>query len=477
MLIDYKMRGYPMLTSSYKPILFYLFACMIVHPHSFASNAGKRGIEAVEGEKEEQAPTKRAKREETFPFEQLPLEMQLHIFSFLTMEDLGIKASRINKAWKYLSEANALWRSLKQQIYGNTIFSEETKDRSYKSLVKAQSYYAFDDLSVLNRGERRFATAVSSDGAVVVGWSEDGAAGNAMRAFRWTAATGMVSLGTLNGGRKSSAMSVSGDGTVVVGWSEDGADNNARRAYRWTVIEGMVSLGTLNEGRVSNAYFVNNDGTVVVGWSEDGTAGNTMRAYRWTAATGMVSLSTLNEGSESYAYSANSDGAVVVGCTLDGAADNAYRAYRWTLATGTSSLGTLNGGRESYATAVSSDGTVVVGNAEDGAADNLRRAYRWTLATGMSSLGTLNGSSMSEGSAVSSDGAVVIGNAHNARRAFIWTAATGMRSIQDLLQQRDLLPQGWELTEARALSANGRIMVGNGKVNGASRAWRAVLPR
>lgn len=43
----------------------------------------------------------------------------------------------------------------------------------------------------------------------MVGNAQDGSAGNAWRAFRWIAATGMVSLGTLNNGDRSSARAVS----------------------------------------------------------------------------------------------------------------------------------------------------------------------------------------------------------------------------------------------------------------------------
>ena len=61
------------------------------------------------------------------------------------------------------------------------------------------------------------ATGVSGDGAVVVGG--DGIiGGGSVRAFRWTAATGIVDLVALPGMDNAFATGVSSDGSVVVGY-------------------------------------------------------------------------------------------------------------------------------------------------------------------------------------------------------------------------------------------------------------------
>ena len=63
------------------------------------------------------------------------------------------------------------------------------------------------------------ARAISDDGSVVVGWS-DSASGT--EAFRWTAASGVQTLGWLEGYTDESwAFDASYGGSVIVGWIRD----------------------------------------------------------------------------------------------------------------------------------------------------------------------------------------------------------------------------------------------------------------
>ena len=96
--------------------------------------------------------------------------------------------------------------------------------------------------------------------------------------------SGITDLGAINGGTSSSANGVNSDGSVVVGEANDGAAG-ATRAFRWTQASGLVSLGMLNGGLSARAYGVNGDGSVVVGDARDGAAGNAFRAFRWTQAS------------------------------------------------------------------------------------------------------------------------------------------------------------------------------------------------
>jgi probable HAF family extracellular repeat protein len=118
-------------------------------------------------------------------------------------------------------------------------------------------------------------------------------------------------------------------------------------------------------------------------------------------------------------------------------------------------LGTL-GGDWSEAYGVSADGSVVVGRAANAAGD--WHAFRWTASSGMQDLGTL-GALVSCAYGVSADGSVVVGESLN--RAFRWTASRGM---EDLSTTYARLTNGSVLIEARAISPDGRYIVGRGSV-------------
>jgi len=111
----------------------------------------------------------------------------------------------------------------------------------------------------------------SSLPTVVVGFSND-ASGHGFKAFRWTAASGMVGLGFLPGGHESTASGVNADGTVVVGQANDASDQP--QAFRWTRATRMQSVLTLllaakvvtmTGWQLRSANGVSADGTVIVG--------------------------------------------------------------------------------------------------------------------------------------------------------------------------------------------------------------------
>ena len=242
-------------------------------------------------------------------------------------------------------------------------------------------------------------------------------------------------LGVLSGGRHSEAWGVSDNG-VVVGWDLNAA--RQWRAFRWE--NGvMQDLGTLPGGSESGAYGVSADGAVVVGWSNG-------RAFRWQNGV-MQDLGTLG-GNWSGAHGVSANGAVVVGWAENAA--RRWHAFRWENGV----MQDLGGG---IAYGVSANGAVVVGESNG-------RAFRWTAASGrMDDLGTLPGGNGSKAYGVSADGAVVVGWAANAAgrgRAFRWTASGGMEDLNTTYAS--LLTNGSVLGLARAISPNGRYIVGEG---------------
>jgi probable extracellular repeat, HAF family len=226
--------------------------------------------------------------------------------------------------------------------------------------------------------------------------------------------------------------------------------------------QSLAWLGVLPNGYDSYAYAVSADGSVVVGGAIN--AAGQSHAFRWTAAGGMQDLGTLG-GYNSYAYAVSANGAVVVGWAEKAVWQG--RAFRWTASGGMQDLGTLPGYDGIYPRDVSADGSVVVGRATNAAGRD--RVFRWTVSGGMQDLGTLGGD-WSVASGVSADGSVVVGGASNAagqKRAFRWTAAGGMEDLNRTYAR--LLTNGSELRVARAISPDGRYIVGRG--------WNAAAGR
>ena len=228
--------------------------------------------------------------------------------------------------------------------------------------------------------------------------------------------------------------------------------------------QSLTWLGTLPGCDGSSANGVSANGAVVVGYAYN--AAGQKRAFRWTASGGMQDLGTPG-GRESEAYAVSADGAVVVGVTYNAAGQK--RAFRWTASGGMQDLGTL-GGSYSVAWHVSADGAVVVGWAATAKASRDLNAFRWTASGGMQDIGTTRLWSKPLG--VSADGSVVVGVASDS--AFRWTASGGMEDLNETY--RSLWPwnnRSW-LWEARAISPNGRYIVGKGK-NGATDRNEAFL--
>jgi probable HAF family extracellular repeat protein len=273
----------------------------------------------------------------------------------------------------------------------------------------------------------------------------------------------LIWLGTLPGGNWSAATGVSANGSVVVGV----AVNAARqwRPFRWTAAGGMQDLDTLG-GYRSEAYGVSADGSVVVGVAVN--AAGQQRAFRWTAARGMQDLGTLG-GDESIAFGVSADGSVVVGWAYNAA--GWWSAFRWTAAGGMQDLGTLGGGGIE-ARGVSADGSVVVGSAQNAAGQP--RAFRWTAAGGMEDLNTTyaslltNGSELSEANAISPDGRYIVGTGYNAATGrgeayLLDTQGTGVEEWSGAARVRlRLLPQPARervVLELEAAEAAGRVTI------------------
>jgi len=301
-------------------------------------------------------------------------------------------------------------------------------------------------------GKRSQAYGVSRDGVAVVGESLSSVGLGVTRgaeAFLWVAPGPLRGLDALSPPETqyfSAAYDVSDQGRVVVGQSQTG---QGRQAFRWTAETGMVALGAPANRESSVAYGVSADGQIIVG-----SRGRT--AFRWTAEQG---LTPLDGAQRSAALAVSSDGQVVVGWRHVTAGTE---AFRWTADGGMQGLGDLPG--DSYlsgANDVSRDGSVIVGT---GTSDRGTEAFRWTADTGLVPLGDLpDGEFSSSAHAVSGDGRVVVGRAAGPTgpEAFLWTAEQGIQSLTALVHSVPEAAQ-WQLTEARDISDDAKIIVGFG---------------
>lgn len=106
-------------------------------------------------------------------------------------------------------------------------------------------------------------------------------------AFVHDATTGVrTPIGALSAGPTflSEARDISSDGTVVVGFSLNAA--GVPIAFRWTAATGIVSLGTLPGGFISLATATNADGSIIIGVGDDATG--VARAWIWTSRCGQM---------------------------------------------------------------------------------------------------------------------------------------------------------------------------------------------
>lgn len=309
------------------------------------------------------------------------------------------------------------------------------------------------------------ARAVSADGSVVVGSS---GSPEGQRAFIWTVDGGMTALEVPTGQLWTWANDVSADGRYVVGDAGSSFGQSAGwEGIRWRVGGGMDRLAVSGKGVWAKG--VSADGSVVVGSAGD-------LAYRWTQTGGMEYIGTLYDtmlNHRSHASAVSDDGRTIVGDSNgdDGYGNSAQSAFIWTLDEGMRPLlGAFT------AAAISGDGSVVAGTLN-------YEAYRWTAEEGIVMLGTIAPYTRSFAQGVSNDGRRVLGyvtGEDDPGEAFIWEEGRGMRLVRDILVNDfgfgDEL-DGWTLTRAWAISADGSTIVGRAiNPQGETEAYRAVLP-
>lgn len=308
-----------------------------------------------------------------------------------------------------------------------------------------------------------YPTAISADGAFVVGESSSSFG---TRAFRWTAAGGLEDLGIIDTG-VSSAYGVSNDGATVVGRSGFIAED---RAFRWSSGSGMTQL--LTQRAVANG--ISGDGSVIVGEFSI-AVGGAVRAFRSLPGGGFQSLGTLDPANlaSSIAYGVSRDGSMIFGASGTGEpgfGPNVSSNFRWRQSTGMVAIPNLPGATGTISTDSSQSGDVISGYAYINSGIN---AVRWTAAGQIEDLGRLPGSWSTLAECISDNGRVIGGYAgtDNGNAAFLWTPDLGYIDLTAELAARGVNMSQWRLDNVTALSADGSTITGTGFFRGFQRMF------
>jgi probable HAF family extracellular repeat protein len=243
----------------------------------------------------------------------------------------------------------------------------------------------------------------------VVGWSET--SGGATHAFRWTAAQGMLDLGTLPGDAMSRAVAVldagaQGDGRIL-GVSGDGD--------RWTPVvwSASGSISALPIPLIPNFTTALPTGFNARGDVVGSDAGGLQHGWIWSETDGKYDLSASVQGgsSEGAAGAVNASGLVVLTtrantCTRT---PQCWRTYLWSRTTGYRALGTPGGDSEANVTGLSLNETGIVAGWVTSGSTSGTTPYRWAAGTGFTSLANYSSGSSGYGyaTAVNSNGTVV----------------------------------------------------------------------
>jgi uncharacterized membrane protein len=297
---------------------------------------------------------------------------------------------------------------------------------------------------------------IMSEDGTVLGRSCQSSNCSATVWFRWTHEAGTSAIG---GSESVEIYGTNRDASVVVGQF-----SSPSRAFRWTEASGFVSLGVLPGGdasSMSSASDVSSDGSVVVGSSD-------YQPFRWTSGTGMVKLGMpTGAPSDSIASprAVSNDGSIIAG-NLNASMSN---LVRWTE---TDEVEWIEPARKAEVTGISADGEVIVGNADFA---GVSEAFRWTRPGGIVSLG--RPAPCSRGAyawGTSGDGRVVAVSCLSSDQSYLWDVDNGFRSIQHVLESIGADTSAAGSTTVRSLSFDGSTIVGT--ASGSRRPWIARLP-
>ncbi len=283
----------------------------------------------------------------------------------------GQSADGTSRAWRWtaatglvsLGTAPGMTRSSAYRISGDGLVVTGVSGSAYDIAARWTAQSGMVSLGSMAPGKPSFAFGTNLDGSVVVGdgYLTDGS----QRAFRWSAAGGMVQFGQrLAGCNNSLALLMGGDASVIAGY----CFNNAPAlvyptACVWDSSGAVMSLGVLPGKQESVPGAISADGSVIVGYCADGTGQNT-RGFLWTASAGMQEITLGSLGT--VLGSVNADGSIVTGRYMD--TPSTVRGLIWTASGGAQDVeaylnaqGVSTAGWNIRTAGISADGSTLYG--------------------------------------------------------------------------------------------------------------------
>jgi len=341
--------------------------------------------------------------------------------------------------------------------------------------------------------------SVSNDGSVVAGNGAD----SHYTPFRWTQATGFVSLGRPQMVGGGGIPGVSADGKRVAS-SIGSLDSTYTTQGIWNLGSGWQELmppppadGGTVDGTYGNVYGLSGNGQTVVGLYWRPGQGNHAHASKWTLAGGVVDLGGTTTGQASRANCVNYDGSVIAGWVET--PHGPWRPAAWVngslvLLTNFDDSG-LNGPYlygDGEARATNFSGDLIVGFSRD-SLTHARSAAMWKRTNGVwgptQILGVVDGTDPSNGiniaSAVSYDGKIAVGYCSFDGTSFgttglVWTPATGVIDVNEFLANNGVLVDpNFTIQSMTTMTQDGRQLFGYGQMLVAPytrRAFKITLP-
>jgi uncharacterized membrane protein len=320
---------------------------------------------------------------------------------------------------------------------------------------------------------------VSTDGRVICGNATTGG----FVPYRWTQATGFVSLGRAQHVGTGGVPGMSDDGSRIAS-SIGSLDSSYTTQGLWTLGSGWQELmppipadGGQEDGSYGNVWALSGNGEVVVGLYWRPGQGNRAHASKWTQATGVVDLGGTTTGQASRANAVNHDGSVIAGWVET--PQGPWRPAAWVdgslvLLTSYSSTSVAGTGEARF---VNFSGDIISGYSIDPVSAQ-RAATMWKRTNGVFGppqiLGWVDGAEPGNGiniaSAMSYKGDIAVGycsfdGTPYATTGFVWTQATGVVDVNEFLANNGVLVDpNFSIQNMVTMTPDGRQLFGYGQM-------------